>query len=182
MRSFSFLIIFLISLSTVLVAQDKNQYVGVKTCSMCHKKPEQGEQLKIWEASAHSKAYQTLQTAEADKIAKEKGIKGKAVEAAECLTCHVTAFDADKALIGKRFKVEDGVQCETCHGAGSEYKSKKIMEDHAKAVAAGMTDYKDEAAIEAHCRTCHNDKSPTFKGFKFKEMWAKIKHPIPKKG
>jgi mono/diheme cytochrome c family protein len=144
---------------------------------MCHKKADQGEQLKIWEESAHSKAFETLKSEEATKIA-----GGKAYEKAECLSCHTTGHGSDAALFGSKFKVEDGVQCEACHGAGSEYKSKKIMEDHAKSVAAGMTEYADEAAIEAQCITCHNKKSPTFKGFKFKEMWAKIAHPVPSKG
>ena len=56
------------------------------------------------------------------------------------------------------------------------------MEDHAKSVAAGMTEYANEAAIENQCKTCHNDESPTFKEFNFKEMWAKIAHPVPAKG
>ncbi len=56
------------------------------------------------------------------------------------------------------------------------------MEDHAKSVAAGMTEYADEAAIEKQCITCHNEESPTYKEFDFKKMWAKIAHPVPSKG
>jgi hypothetical protein len=26
------------------------------------------------------------------------------------------------------------------------------------------------------CEKCHNSESPTFKGFKMAEMWAKIEH------
>lgn len=153
------------------------QFIGAKKCGTCHKSAKQGEQLKIWEASAHAKAFATLKTAKADEIAKGKGL-GKAAEAKECLTCHVTGLgkDADKS-----FSMEDGVQCEACHGAGSEYKDMKTMKDHAKAVAAGMTEYKDDAAIEKQCKTCHNEKSPTFKKFVFKESWAKIAHPVPAK-
>jgi hypothetical protein len=29
------------------------------------------------------------------------------------------------------------------------------------------------------CVKCHNDGSPTFKGFEFEKMAAKIAHPIP---
>lgn len=175
MRIFSyFLVIFIVFAFT---ANAQNSFVGAKTCGMCHKKPDQGEQLKIWEESGHANAYKTLLTEEADKIA-----GGKAVENKDCLKCHATGYDVDAALLGKKFNIEDGVQCETCHGAGSEYKSKKIMEDHAKSVAAGMTEYKDEAAIEAQCKSCHNQESPTYKEFKFEEMWAKIKHPVPAEG
>ena len=179
MQKISYMLIFLFSFSFTAFAQA--QYVGVKTCGMCHKKPEQGEQLKIWEGSAHANAFKTLQSEEANKIAAAKGL-GKAAEEAACLKCHVSGHGVDAALLGSKFSMEDGVQCETCHGAGSEYKSKKVMEDHAASVAAGMKEYKDEAAIEAQCVSCHNEESPTYKEFKFKEMWDKIKHPVPAKG
>jgi excinuclease UvrABC ATPase subunit len=175
MKSSLYLLVIFMAFSLTINAQ--NQFVGVKTCVMCHKKVEQGEQLKIWEESSHSKAFETLKSEEATKIA-----GGNAFEKEECLICHATAFNVDASLLGKNFKVEQGVQCETCHGAGSEYKSKSIMQDHAKSVAAGMTEYADEAAIEKQCRTCHNEKSPTYKEFDFKKMWAKIAHPVPAKG
>ncbi|MCF8262255.1 MAG: cytochrome c family protein [Melioribacteraceae bacterium] len=158
-------------------AQDKFEYVGVKTCGMCHKKADDGEQLKIWEASAHANAYKTLQTEEADKIAAEKGFKTKAAETADCLKCHVSGHGVDAKLIGKKFKMEDGVQCETCHGPGSEYKSKKVMENREEAVKNGMLVFED--VDKELCQTCHNEESPTFVKFDYKEMWAKIAHPIP---
>jgi len=166
--------------STIL-AQDKHTFIGTKKCGMCHKKDDGGNQLKIWEGSKHANAYKTLQSAEADKVAKDKGFATKAVETPECLACHATGYNLDAAMLEKDFKVEDGVQCETCHGAGSDYKSKKIMQDHAASVANGMVEYKDKAAIKAQCVTCHNDKSPTFKGFDFDKRWAEIVHPVPAK-
>lgn len=175
MRNISFMLVIFIAFSLSINAQ--NQFIGANSCGMCHKKADQGEQLKIWEESAHAKAFETLKSEEATKIA-----GGNAFEDENCLKCHATAYNADAKLLGKKFKVEDGVQCETCHGAGSEYKSKKTMQDHAKSVAAGMTEYADEAAIELQCRTCHNEESPTYKEFDFKKMWEKIKHPIPAKG
>jgi len=166
---------------TNILAGDGPQYVGVKTCGMCHKKAKGGNQLKIWQDSKHAQAYKTLQTAEADKIAKEKGFTTKAVETPECLECHTVAYNVDASLKGKKFKVEDGVQCENCHGPGSKYKKKSTMKDHAKAVAAGLTEYKDEAAIKKQCETCHNKKSPTYKEFDFAKRWKEIAHEIPKK-
>lgn len=168
-------LLFFFVLSANVMAQDFS-YVGSKKCGMCHKSAKQGEQLKIWEASSHAKAYETLKSAKADEIA-----KGKAIENAECLSCHVTGHGKDAKFFEKSFSMEDGVQCEACHGPGSEYKSMKIMKDHAKSVENGMMAFKDDAAIEAQCRTCHNEKSPTFKEFDFKKMWAKIAHPIPSK-
>ncbi len=172
--------ILLFSFSTIL-AQKAPTFIGVKKCGMCHKKDKSGAQLKIWKDSKHANAFKTLQTAEADKIVADKGLKTKAAETPECLACHATGYDLDAKMLGKNFKVEEGVQCESCHGAGNDYKSKKIMKDHAKSVAKGMVEYKDKKAIETQCVTCHNDKSPTFKEFDFEKRWAEIAHPVPKK-
>lgn len=163
-----------------LIAQAQNKYVGVKMCSMCHKTDKQGKQYDIWLKSKHAEAYKTLTTAKANEITKSKGIAKPAAEATECLECHAKSYDAK--LVEKSYVVKDGVQCETCHGAGSAFKTMNVMKDKAKAITAGLREFKDNAAIEAFCKTCHNDKSPTFKGFKFDEMWGKIKHPVPKAG
>ncbi len=183
-RIFKLILFFSISslftISTI-TAQNTHKYVGVKKCGMCHKKAKDGNQLKVWEDSKHANAFKTLQSAESDKIAKEKGFSTKAAETPECLVCHAVGYNLDAKMLDKKFNVEDGVQCEMCHGAGSDYKAKKIMKDHAAAVANGMTEYKDKAAIKAQCETCHNEKSPTFKSFDFEKRWAEIKHPIPKK-
>jgi hypothetical protein len=164
MRVFKYLLVFCLILP--LMAGAQNKYVGVKMCKACHQSEKQGKQFDIWQKSAHAKAFETLKSAAAEKI--KKG----AAEAKECLECH--AITADAKL------TPDGVQCETCHGAGSAYKSNAIMKDKAKAIAAGMVEFKDKAAIEKSCVGCHNKKSPTFKEFKFDEMWAKIKHAVPK--
>lgn len=154
----------------------QNKYVGVKMCSICHKTEKQGKQFDIWQKSKHAGAYKTLTTAKANEIAKSKGISKPAAEASECLECHAKARDVKEAS----YDVKDGVQCETCHGAGSAYKILSVMKDKAKAVAAGLTDFKDADTIEKFCKTCHNERSPNFKEFKFEEMWGKIKHSVPK--
>ncbi len=161
-----------------LLAQ--NKYVGTKMCAPCHRTEKQGKQFDIWKDSKHAEAYKVLTTAKANEMAKAKGINKPAAEATECLQCHVVGYGEEAKLAEKTFDYKDGVQCETCHQAGSAYKSLTVMKDRAKAVAAGMREFKDEAAIEAYCRTCHNEKSPGYKEFKFKEMWNKIKHPVPK--
>ena len=157
------------------VAQHK--YVGVTMCSVCHKTEKQGKQSDIWKASKHASAFKTLESPKAEEVAKAKGLKVKASEAPECLECHVTAYGEDKAITGS-LKPQDGIQCEACHGPGSEYKSIPVMKDHAKAEAAGLIVAKDDAKL---CTKCHNSKSPTFKEFKYKEAWDKIKHPIAAK-
>ncbi len=159
----------------------QNKFVGVKTCSPCHKGEKKGSMIEIWEKSSHSKAYKTLTSEASQMIAKEKGLKKVAHESPECLECHVTAPKTDAKLLDKGYNKAEGVGCESCHGAGSAYKTMAIMKDTKKSIAAGLTEYKDEKAIEANCITCHNPKSPTYKEFKFKEAWGQIAHPLPKK-
>lgn len=178
-------VLLLISLPFFLMAQEgspKAQYVGVKKCKTCHKKVEQGEQFRIWSESKHAQAFETLKSEKAAQIAKEKGLSKPAYESPECLKCHVTAYDAPAEMLAATFKKEDGVQCETCHGAGSLYKKKKIMKDRELAIQNGLNpiSVKDGSA-EKLCRKCHNEESPTFKEFNFKERWEKIAHPVPAK-
>ena len=163
-------------------AAPTHDYFGVTVCKMCHQTAKNGEQFQKWQASKHAQAYKTLLTPEAQKIAEAKGIKGKASEAKECLECHETAYDAPASQLGPKFNKEDGVQCETCHGPGKDYMKMDIMKDRAKAVANGLTLLSvSDGSAQKFCETCHNKKSPTFKEFDFKKMWAQIAHPVPQK-
>ncbi|HUI29300.1 MAG TPA: cytochrome c family protein [Candidatus Acidoferrales bacterium] len=177
----SVLVIILFSAIVSIAADNNHQYVGVQVCSMCHKTDKNGQQFQKWQASKHSQAMKALETADADKIAAAHGVKGKASEAKECIECHQTAYDAPASLLGPKFSKEDGVQCESCHGAGNDYKAMSTMKDKQKAIAAGLTVLSvDDGSAEKLCETCHNKKSPTFKSFDFKKMWAEIAHPVPK--
>jgi len=164
-----------------LQAQTKKAavYGGVKTCKACHMTKKSGAQYKIWKASKHAKAFETLKGEEALAIAKKKGIADPS-KSDKCLKCHVTAFGVDAKLKGPKLTMEEGISCEACHGAGSNYKSRKTM----KAITAGTlkpADYGLTLPDEKSCVTCHNEESPKYKKFVFKEMVAKIAHPIPKK-
>lgn len=164
-------------------AQDKPQYVGAEACGKCHKRETTGNQLGQWQQSKHAKAFASLGTPEAKKIAAAKGIADPQKDG-KCLKCHVTAFGVDAALIAKPaiegekgYQAEDGVQCESCHGPGSQYKARKVMKDKTAAIAAGLI-----IPDEKVCKTCHNAESPSYKEFNFAEMKKKIEHPNPNKG
>ena len=172
------ILIVLISLPFFFItAQTEHGFVGTSTCGMCHKSEKQGSQLSIWQNSKHALAYEALNSAKADEIAKSKGFQTKAIETPECLKCHASGYNVDAKMLSDKFKITDGVQCETCHGAGADYKSKKIMENREEAIANGLN---VPTNIEEFCITCHNAESPTYVEFNFETMWDKIKHPVPK--
>jgi hypothetical protein len=175
--SFYYLLIIILLPITSILCQSGNTYVGIEACGMCHKTEKQGSQLSIWQNSAHSKAFETLKTDSANQIAKEKGFLKPASETWECLKCHVTGYNLDATMLGKNFKVEYGVQCETCHGAGSAYKEMKVMKDKKLAIEKGLI-VPDK--LEEFCVSCHNSESPTFVKLDINVAWDKIKHNIPK--
>jgi hypothetical protein len=177
MSLISFLVITILAGYSFGQEKKANSFVGTDACGMCHKTEKQGKQLDIWKNSKHAQAFKTLQTEKSDKIAADLGHKTPAAETEACLKCHASGYNVDKALLGEKFKIEDGVQCETCHGAGSNYKSLKVMKNQKDAIANGLI-VPDN--VEEFCQSCHNPESPTFTEFKFDEMWAKIKHPTPK--
>lgn len=165
------------ALATGAAAEDEYKYTGVKDCAKCHDEELIGDQEAEWKKSPHAKAYETLKGDEAKKIAAEKGLAVPPHEADECVRCHATAHGLEESDFHKRpLAISDGVQCESCHGPGSEYRKKKIMSSHEKAVAAGMWEPGENEEI---CTACHNSESPTFEDFDFAEYKEKIAHPIP---
>lgn len=160
-------------------------YIGAKKCKMCHNRKDETKQYDLWKNSSHAKAYETLATDKAKELAIKAGVKGDPQKSKECLECHVTGFGLDSANFGKGYILEEGIQCESCHGPGSEYKSTKIM---SKKKYASQRDVQHKLALEAGltipdektCVKCHNKRSPAFKGFDFKKYYAKINHEYKK--
>lgn len=159
-----------------LSAEGEHKYVGVKKCAMCHKSEAKGNQYGKWLASKHAKAYERLASPEAEETAKRAGVTGNPQEAPQCVKCHVTAYGVDKSLLGEGYVMADGVQCESCHGAGGDYTSLSVMKDKAKAMAAGLIMPTKEACVK-----CHNPESPNYKELNYEESFKEIAHPNPQK-
>jgi len=94
-------------------------YVGAQTCGRCHHGQAQGNQHSLWRNGKHALAYAALAKPEAKRIAELSGIPQEPQEAPICLGCHATAADTEDWEKEDTFRIEDGVQCELCHGAGS---------------------------------------------------------------
>lgn len=170
------------------------EYTGSKSCGKCHRKDRDGEQYPIWQKSGHAKAFEVLKSDEAKQMAGKMGVSGDPQKAEACLACHTTGFGAPEDQMGRRFDMADGVQCEACHGPGSEYDSNRTMKKIREELSGGSDCPTCEetgfmVASEETCKTCHSEsitvggktyKNPTWKGsFNYDEMWGKIKHPIP---
>ncbi len=158
MKSILIACVLLFLAGTTLTAQDY-EYIGAAKCKMCHNKATTGAQYKLWAESKHAKAMESL-------VGDEKTNP-------QCTKCHSTAASVDEDLIAT-ITVDEGVSCESCHGPGSAYKSNTIMKDRAKALEKGMI-----MPDEAICLQCHNEESPNYKGFNYKEYVKQIAHPVP---
>jgi len=162
-------------------------FVGSQKCATCHKKKLLGNQFSVWKAGPHAKAFVTLGSDRAAEFAEAAGIEDDPQEADECLSCHVTGHGMPPERLARRKPIfAEGVGCESCHGAGKDFRNEKVMSDLELAKSKGLM-----IPTEADCRTCHNDESPAWDpkrykladgsqvGFDFAQAAALIAHPIP---
>ena len=125
-------------------------YVGARACAQCHEGKAAGNQYSHWLLSAHAKAWATLATPEAKVMARLSGLSDDPQKAPICLGCHATAADAENWEKDPGFRIEDGVQCEKCHGPGSEYMDERVMRDPEAARRAGLRRF-----TKRDCAVCH---------------------------
>lgn len=153
------------------------QYVGVGKCKRCHTTAKIGGQYKVWLESKHAHAFFTLAGDSAKSIAAARGVKDPQ-HAAECLQCHVTGYGEPADHFVTARADSEGVGCESCHGAGSEYWQKSVMKNirtgKADAATYGLT-----LPTKETCANCHNEKSPRGTPVDWPADSAKIAHPIP---
>jgi hypothetical protein len=157
-------------------------YVGAEKCKNCHSSPKKGDPFGKWAASFHSKAFTELASEEAKKLAKTKNIEDPQ-KSADCLKCHVTAFDLPATAKGKKFDPTMGVQCETCHGPGSKHVEARLKAEEAeddKVVEIGKDEILAKVTSET-CRKCHNKDAPNHKPFAFNKFLKQIAHLDPRK-
>ncbi len=108
-------------------------FVGWKTCVPCH-----SDIADSWQNTRHAKAIESLK-------------KSKQETLPACVKCHVTGYEKDGGFIDNELTPEmAGVQCEVCHGPGSEH------------VSTPSTSIVKESGA-ALCRQCHTEgQDPKF--------------------
>ncbi len=81
-------------------------YVGAKACEACHAKAHAG-----WSATGHAKAFDALKNASSGDKSKDPN----------CVGCHVVGYGQGGFVDEQTTPGLAGVQCESCHGPGSEH-------------------------------------------------------------
>ncbi|ACB76231.1 multiheme c-type cytochrome [Opitutus terrae] len=156
-------------------------YIGAEACAECHDNAATGAQYRKWRTTAHARAYENLSMPESQEITRLSGITEAPLKSRMCLGCHATASDEEDWRRDDGFRLEDGMQCEMCHGPGSEYATKEIMKDREQAMKRGLL-----MLTKDDCLRCHRPKGShdmVLKGrkpFNLDEAWQAIAHPIPK--
>jgi len=167
---------------------EDSKYIGAAKCRNCHRSTRAGNQYGTWQKMKHTKAWETLGSDEAKKIAREKGVDDPQ-KSEKCLKCHVTAFGEPAGRVARKFDTKLGVQCESCHGAGEKHFKDRL------AAAGGEEEDQGDAekpyvkipegeVVEPHldvCLKCHNSESPTFKSLCITEIFKEVMHFDPRK-
>ena len=159
-------------------APKKPVYVGVRVCAGCHAGAGTGNQYSKWLNSKHSDTFAVLSKPEALEIAKLSGLRTLPQESPICLGCHATAWHAEDWEKDDTFHIEDGVQCEGCHGPGSEYATLEVMKDKQAAMKAGL-----RIPDREFCVNCHVEKGSHVAVLKrppvdTKQAWDKLLHKL----
>lgn len=146
-----------------LLSRKKGNYIGYKSCIECHGNDAIGNQVAVWKASPHSRAYRRLFSSEAKTIAGKLSIVSPD-KSFTCLKCHNTGAGKVEKLIG------EGVSCESCHGAAELWRD---YEGHVsnsgddkgfkRAVSLGMYQVigiENIKTREKMCKRCHSIDRP----------------------
>jgi hypothetical protein len=158
--------VFQLAWAQPLPYQANSRHLGVVNCanSLCHGSVTkwkdspilQNEYVTWSRVDKHAtKAYAVLFEERSKRIARNLGLREPPHQAKLCVDCH--AHNPPPALRGERFKVEDGVSCEACHGPAEKWIEAHVAPGatHAKNLANGLYPTSDPAAQARLCLSCH---------------------------
>jgi len=179
-----------LSWATEPLVEKENLYVGAIVCKTCHGPTQAHDSFTVWSVSKHSRTFVQLGTGYIEMIDPDakgfvpEGFGGSIVREAQrlgidtdCLQCHTTAHNLANENKAETFHLEDGVQCEACHGPGGA---------HVAWMENGADDSRPESSrmarssIDDCAQTCHRRK-PTHEAvmtieFDPEKAWKKIAH------
>lgn len=135
-------------------------HMGVSTCagSTCHGhsvpdgNPVRQDELLKWQeesspTGAHSRAYRAIVEPRGQAIIRRMGLDAAGVRN-ECLGCHASPGSV---------KVNDGVDCESCHGSAQGWLSTHytVGKSYKRDLSQGMTDLVNPKIRARVCLDCH---------------------------
>ncbi len=154
-------------------AQNSYSFTGVASCagSTCHGRSEgngaivRQDEIATWQSpsavsGAHSRAYSVLQGRRGRQIVNTLGYTSQQ-EAQSCHGCHATFAPVSQR--GPKFQLDDGVGCESCHGAAVGWLSShyEVQGTHPNNVANGLTPLDDPSTRARVCLDCHYGSTET---------------------
>lgn len=125
-------------------------YAWAGSCKACH-----GAVYEAWHETKHARTISRLSQDELK---------------TDCVGCHVTG--PKQVVTEGTAHVNASVQCESCHGPGRA---------HIEAATAGAAKpgHVVRSPDQRLCESCHNDKSPHYRGFYFTALKGLV-HKLPK--
>jgi len=138
------------------------QFVGVAGCksSSCHGGAgEKRSQYFTWlQKDFHARSYAILTNARSARIAETLGLP-VAQESNRCTVCHSPFQSVAAARFAPTAHPDEGVSCESCHGAGGSWLRGHTRKDwnYAMRVTAGMRDLKSFYVRANTCVACHQN-------------------------
>lgn len=154
----------LFSVAVHAAESNVTKFVGAETCatSGCHGAADPKRfQFQYWQAAdPHSKAFSTLTTARSARMAEDLKL-GEATKSVTCTACHAPFNGLPENRLTANVKVQEGVSCESCHGAASEWVRSHPRKDysHSDRVTAGMRDLQNIYTRANSCVACHQTVS-----------------------
>ena len=169
-------------LPAVLRAQAVKQpvYVGARACAQCHEGKAAGNQYSHWLAHRALEGLGLARDAGGQGDGPAVGHPRRAREGADLPRLPRHGRRRGELGAGPGFRIEDGVQCEKCHGPGSEYMDEAVMRDPEAARRAGLRRF-----TKRDCAVCHYVKGSHVAVHRkppldVEEAWQELAHPVPR--
>ena len=164
---------FLLTIATIVNAKEPRQvqetagiFVGSLGCksSSCHggAGPKRSQYFTWSEKDYHTKAYAILLNARSDRLAESLKITAPAggppaaATSARCTVCHAPFQSVAQHRLASTAHPDEGVSCESCHGAASGWLRGHTRKDwtYNTRVGAGMRDLRSLYVRANACVAC----------------------------
>lgn len=140
-------------------------FVGSVGCSSssCHggAGPKRSQFITWTQQDVHARAFVILTSARSARMAESLGL-GNAQTSPRCTVCHSPFQSVPAAHMRSAARADEGVSCETCHGAAESWLRGHTRPDwsYATRVGAGMRDLRSLYVRANACVACHQNVEP----------------------